>query len=193
MRSGFSPPVTFASIGHIAEISWNTPEFFCRSSISGCDIPTFFTCCAVKSSCTATSSCGAGNGKGRRSTASTTENSAVFAPIPNARVSSATTVNPRFCRRARNPYLRSCPASSIHSQLIRFSFRPDTQPANHTQSDASPLLPFLLSTALQSIYVPPFPSLSPLSPSAYEHPRPLPATSNLARLACDWFSVGFLV
>src|SRR5580704_7088901 len=57
---------------------------------------------------TATSRSGSGYGSGFSNTPFTTENSAVFAPIPSASVSTAIAVNPGFFSRTRNPYRTSC-------------------------------------------------------------------------------------
>src|SRR5690348_2280718 len=54
-----------------------------------------------------TSRLGARNGSGRRRTASTTEKIAVFAPIPSARVSTATAANTGDLRRERKAYRTS--------------------------------------------------------------------------------------
>src|SRR4029077_18849166 len=64
---------------------------------------------------TSRSACGKGNG--RRSTPSTTEKIAVFAPIPSARVRTATTVKPGDLRSWRNASFKSFMsfgAQSVH-------------------------------------------------------------------------------
>jgi hypothetical protein len=73
-----------------------------------------------------TSSSGLLTGKVLIKTVSTTLNKAVFAPIPNARVTTATAVNPKFLRKMRNAYLRSCQRVSIFSPQSLSS----TVPAN---------------------------------------------------------------
>src|SRR5580704_5184955 len=57
---------------------------------------------------TATSRSGSGYGRGFNKTPFTTENSAVFAPIPSASVNTAIAVNPGFFNKTRNPYRTSC-------------------------------------------------------------------------------------
>src|SRR6202041_1324223 len=60
-----------------------------------------------------TSSLGRGKGKGRNSTPLTTEKSAVFAPIPKARVHTAISTKPGLFSSTRAAYFRSCIRLSI--------------------------------------------------------------------------------
>jgi hypothetical protein len=57
-----------------------------------------------------TSASGSGKGSGRKIAASTTENIAVFAPIPSASTSTAAIVNPGERRSRRRAYRKSCMA-----------------------------------------------------------------------------------
>src|SRR6478672_2636643 len=57
-------------------------------------------------------------GSGRSNTALTTLNMAVFAPIPRARVMTATAVNPGFLRSVRIAYLRLRRRASMISLLV---------------------------------------------------------------------------
>ena len=57
-------------------------------------------------------------GNDLRRTAFTSVKKAVFAPIPSARESSATEVNPGLFRKSRTPYRRSCQSVSIFSPRI---------------------------------------------------------------------------
>src|SRR6516225_2430001 len=64
-----------------------------------------------------TSSCGSLYGSDSRRMPLTMLKIAALAPIPIARVNTATQVNPGFRRNCRRPYLRSCPSWSIHGEI----------------------------------------------------------------------------
>ena len=66
---------------------------------------------------TSTSRSGSWKGRGRRSTASTMLNRAALAPMPRARVATATTVKPGRRTRSRTPSFRSCRRSFIPASL----------------------------------------------------------------------------
>ena len=61
---------------------------------------------------------GCAYGNGRMSTLSTTVNIAVFAPMPNASVSTASAANPGELRNIRRPNLRSCQKLSMQPLLF---------------------------------------------------------------------------
>src|SRR5271156_711912 len=61
---------------------------------------------------------GCAYGNGRMSTLSTTVNIAVFAPMPNASVSTASAANPGDFRSIRKANLRSCPKVSTRNLLL---------------------------------------------------------------------------
>ncbi len=67
---------------------------------------------------TAISRSGSAQGRGRSSTAFTTEKIAVLAPIPSARAASATRVKPGVFRRNRRPFLRSARRLSIPVEYV---------------------------------------------------------------------------
>src|SRR6202034_361589 len=80
-------------------------------------MPTFFTFELRRSSNTRTSCSGCGKGKGRSRTAYTTLKVATFAPIPRARVSTATIVKPGLFANIRNAYRISWKIESMFSPL----------------------------------------------------------------------------
>ncbi len=65
-----------------------------------------------------TNCCGFFTGSSRNKTWSSRVKIAVFAPIPNAKVSAATAANPRLRRSVRSAYPKSRPTISTHPRVF---------------------------------------------------------------------------
>src|SRR6185436_12524460 len=101
IRSGSPSPARLSSPGATAAI--DSKAVVCRAQSRKTPTETELPWPGLEVSQTWTTCPGSSNGSGRSSTASTTLNIAVFAPIPRASVSTAAAVNPgafRSCRRA---------------------------------------------------------------------------------------------
>src|ERR1700733_6847177 len=81
-------------------------------------MPTFFTFELRRSSNTRTSCSGCGKGKGRSRTAYTTLKVATLAPIPRARVSTATIVKPGLFANIRSAYRISWISDSMSFSFV---------------------------------------------------------------------------
>jgi hypothetical protein len=112
MRSGFSPPVRFASVGHIAEISWKTSDLSRKSHNSGAEAPTSRLFEPLKSSKTRTSCSGCGYGNGLSRTACTTVNTATFRPDSERQGQN------RRQRESRAAAQLACRVAAIVSQVL---------------------------------------------------------------------------
>ena len=111
--SGSSLVITMAVVKRYAEM-WSKAFAYARQLLNfAADVRSNDPCGKVVMN--AYSRSASGYGTGFNNTASTTEKIAVFAPIPNARVRTATVVKPGDCRKLRKAYRTSWSKASIET------------------------------------------------------------------------------